>query len=107
MFLRGTNLKKRKGIGYLTSFAIRTANPNADSKNYTAQRERFINAGTSPGVGIGNHNIKNNIDQQQRHTQQDLFGGAKLFHFSISYFYVAIESTMRNSLFYNFFNIFQ
>lgn len=71
------------------------------------KRCSLVKSSTSPRIRIWNHHIKNNIDQQQRHTQQDLFGGAKLFHFSISYFYVAIQSTMRNSLFYNFFNIFQ
>ena len=66
-----------------------------------------MNASTSPWVGIRNHYIKNNVDQQQRHTQQDLFGRAEFFHFLISYFYAAIQSTMRNSLFYNFFNNYQ
>lgn len=55
------------------------------------KRCSLVKSSTSPRIRIWNHHIKNNIDQQQWNTQQDLFGGAELFHFLISYFYVVVH----------------
>ena len=67
------------------------------------KRCSLVKSSTSPRIRIWNHHIKNNIDQQQRNTQQDLFGGAELFHFSYLLFLCCGARMTHNSLVYNFF----
>jgi hypothetical protein len=43
---------------------------------------------TSPGIGVGNDHIEDDVDQQQGDAQQDLFGWTQFFHGLISYFFM-------------------